>query len=354
MKRGLALALVLVLALSLLAGCGGGGQQSKKIKVGIVFDVGGRGDQSFNDSAYAGLEKAQKDFGDKIEASYQEPAKDGSNRATLVRLLAQQKYDLIIGVGFLFSDDMGKIAAEFPDTKFAVVDGWLPQDPLPKNNMVALNFKEEEGSFLVGAAAALKSKSGKVGFVGGMEGDLIRKFEMGFIAGAKYVNPKITVISKYIGTDGSAFNDPVKGKELALAEIEQGADVVYHASGASGKGVIEACTEKKVLAIGVDSDQSLTASADQQPYILTSMMKRVDVAVYETIKAAVEGTFSGGYKVFDLKANGVGYAMNSFNQNLMTSEVTTKVDELANKIKNGEIKVPATKADLDAFLANVK
>lgn len=353
MKRSLALVLVLVLAIGLLAGCGTGAK-TKKLKVGIVFDVGGRGDQSFNDSAYAGLEQAQKEFGDKIEVSFQEPAKDGSNRADLVRLLAQQKYDLIIGVGFLFSEDMGKIAKEFPDIKFAVVDGWLPKEPLAKNNMVALNFKEEEGSFLVGAAAALKTKSNKVGFVGGMEGDLIRKFEMGFTAGVKFVNPKITVLSDYVGTDGNAFNDPVKGKELAFAQIEKGADVIYHASGASGKGVIDACTEKKVLVIGVDSDQSLTASAAQQAFILTSMLKRVDVSVYDTIKAVVGGTFAGGYKVFDLKAGGVGYAMNAFNKTLMTSDVTAKADELKGKIVAGEIKVPATKADLDTFVAGLK
>ncbi|MGE5559738.1 MAG: BMP family lipoprotein [Chloroflexota bacterium] len=353
MKRGLALVLVLVLAIGLLAGCGTG-KDSKKLKVGIVFDVGGRGDQSFNDSAYAGLERAQKEFGDKIEANFQEPDKTGSNRADLVRLLAQEKYDLIIGVGFLFSDDMGKIAKEFPNIKFAVVDGWLPSEPLEKNNMVALNFKEEEGSFLVGAAAALKSASGKIGFVGGMEGDLIRKFEMGFTAGAKYINKNIKVISNYIGTDGSAFANPAMGKELATAQIEQGADVIYHASGASGTGVITACAEKKVLAIGVDSDQSLTASAEQQPYILTSMLKRVDVSVYETIKAVVDGTFKGGYQVFDLKAGGVGYAMNDFNKTLMTSEITAKVDELAGKIKSGEIVVPAVKADLDAFIAGLK
>lgn len=353
MKRGLAMVLVLVLAVSAfgLAGCNIGG--SKKMKIGVVYDVGGKGDKSFNDSAFAGLTKAGNDFKDKIEVKDVEPKKDGSDRAELVRTLAQQKYDLIIGVGFLFSDDMGKIAKDFPNVKFAVVDGWLPTEKLEKDNMVALNFAANEGSFLVGAAAALKSKSGKIGFVGGMEGDLIRAFEMGYIAGAKTVNPKIQVISDYIGTTGEAFTNPTAGKELATAQIEKGADVVYHAAGSSGIGVISACTAKKVLAIGVDSDQSLTAVAEDQPTILTSAMKRVDVSIYETIKAVVNGTFKGGYQMFDLKSNGVGYAENDFNKTML-ADIKAKLDEYKAQIVAGTIKVPATKADLDAYVAGLK
>ena len=213
-----------------------------KIKVGLVFDVGGRGDLSFNDGTYAGFEKAFNDFSDKIEGKPEDAAKEpsggGEDREQLMRLLAESGYDMIVAVGFMFTEHVDKLSKEFPDTKFVLIDGAI-DDLDEDSNIVCLLFKEHEGSFLVGAAAALKSETDKVGFVGGMKGALIERFEVGYLAGAKYVNPKIETYSDYIGTTGDAFKDPVKGKELALKQYKAGADVVYHASGASGTGVIE-------------------------------------------------------------------------------------------------------------------
>lgn len=342
------LAVLLVLT-SFISGCGKkeaplAAEGSKKVKVGLVFDVGGRGDKSFNDAAYAGLEKARGDFGDKVEIKYLEPAGGGENREQLVRLLAQEKCDVIFGVGFIFTETIAKVAKEFPQTKFGLVDGYV-SDLKDSSNISCLLFKDHEGSFLVGAAAALKSKSGKVGFVGGMQIPTIEKFEAGYMSGAKFVNPNIEVVSDYIGTTGEAFKDPVKGKELALKQIKYGVDVVYHASGASGIGVLEAAASQKALAIGVDSDQSLTATEAQRPYILTSMLKRVDTAVYDTIKSVIDKNFKGGYQEFGLKDNGVTYAENEYNKSLI-NDIKPRLEEIKGKIISGEIKVPATRKDV--------
>lgn len=364
LKKLIALIVAVSMLLFVFAGCAkkemppseGTTQQQaekpKKVKVGLVFDVGGRGDLSFNDSAYAGLERAEKEFGDRIEVKYLEPSAGGENREQLLRLLAEDGYDLIFGVGFMFTDHIRKVAQEFPDTKFGLIDGYI-EDLNENSNVVCLQFKEEEGSFLVGSAAALKSKTGKIGFVGGMKIPLIEKFEAGYMAGAKYINPDIEIISDYIGTTGDAFKDPVKGKELALKQFKSGADIVYHASGASGIGVIEAAAAQKKFAIGVDSDQSLTAKEDQRPYILTSMLKRVDVAVYSTIKDFIEGNYKGGYKVFGLAEDGVGYAVNQYNKDLI-SDIIPKLDEIKEKIVKGEIKVPADKSEYEEFLKGLK
>ncbi len=340
---------VLMLSTAFISGCGKKEEAkpadgAKKIKVGLVFDVGGRGDKSFNDAAYAGLEKATKEFGDKIEVKYLEPASGGENREQLLRLLAQEKYDIIFGVGFIFTDAVAKVAKDFPQTKFALIDGYVPELK-DSSNISCLLFKEQEGSFLTGAAAALKSKTGKVGFVGGMQIPTIEKFEIGYTAGAKFINPNIVVMSDYIGTTGEAFKDPVKGKELTLKQIKDGVDVVYHASGASGIGVIEAVASQKKLAIGVDSDQSLTATDAQRPFILTSMLKRVDTAVFNSIKSVLDNKFKGGYQEFGVKEDGVGYAENEYNKN-MIGDIKGKLEEIKAKIIAGEIKVPASKKDL--------
>ncbi|MCR4398999.1 MAG: BMP family ABC transporter substrate-binding protein [Firmicutes bacterium] len=324
----------------------------KKLKVGLVFDVGGRGDKSFNDMAYAGLEKAEKEFADKIETKYLEPSAGGENREQLLRLLAEDKYDLILGIGFLFTDHVAKVAGEYPNVKFGLVDGFIA-DLKADSNVRCLLFQEQEGSFLVGAAAALKTKTNKIGFVGGMKIPLIEKFEAGYLAGAKYANPKVTWKSEYIGTTGDAFKDPVRGQELTNAQLNWGADVVYHASGASGIGVIEAAASKKKFAIGVDADQTLTAKPEQQPYVLTSMLKRVDVAVYDTISLLVNGKFEGGYKIFGLADDGVGYAVNDINKELI-KDIEPKLEEIKKKIIAGEIKVPFDKPTLDEFLKNLK
>lgn len=323
--------------------------QAKKFRVGIVYDVGGRGDLSFNDMAYAGLARAQKEFGARIETRDLEPTAGGENREELLRLLAGEKYDLIFGIGFLFTDSITRVAKDFRNVKFGIIDGFIPDQP----NVVSLLFKEHEGSFLVGAAAGLKTKTNKVGFVGGMKIPIIEKFEAGFIAGVSYVNAKAQVFSEYAGTTGEAFRDPVKGKELALAEYDRGADIIYHASGGTGIGVFEAAVVKKRMAIGVDADQSLTVKPDQRRQILTSMMKRVDVAVLDTIKATVNGKYKAGVISFGLKENGVGYAVNEFNRS-MIRDIVPRLEALKKDIIAGKIKVPEDKKQLAAFLKKVK
>jgi basic membrane protein A len=328
------------------SGTSGGGSTEAK-KVGVVYDIGGRGDQSFNDSAAAGLDAAKKELGDKIEVKELEPNADGSNRKELMDSLADDGYGLIIGVGFLFSTDIAKSAKESPDTTFAVVDGFDDLCTKPDSNLICLGFKEQEGSFLVGAAAALKTKSNTVGFVGGQEGDLIAKFQAGYEAGVKYIadqdGKKIKVLVDYAGNTPEAFRNPAKGKELALKQIGQGADVIYHASGGTGAGVIATAADKKIYAIGVDSDQSLTASPAEQKWILTSMLKRVDNAVQQTIADYVNGTEKGGIKTFGLKEGGIDYAQNQYNKEAL-GDIPTTLDELKQKIIDGEIKVPTKPA----------
>jgi basic membrane protein A len=323
--------------------------QGKKWRVGIVYDVGGRGDLSFNDMAYAGLARAQKEFSASIETRDLEPTAGGENREELLRLLAGERFDLIVGIGFLFTDSITRVAKDYPELKFGIVDGFIPD----QKNVAALLFAEHEGSFLVGAAAALKSKAGKIGFVGGMKIPLIEKFEAGFIAGAKYVKPSITVYSDYAGTTGEAFRDPVKGKELSLAQYDRGADIIYHASGGTGIGVFEAAVVRKKMAIGVDADQSLTVKQDQRGQILTSMMKRVDVAVFDTIKATINGKYRSGVQVFGLKQGGVGYAVNDYNRKLI-SDIVPRLEALRRDIIAGKITVPDDKKKLEAFVKTLK
>ncbi len=323
--------------------------QMKKMRVGLVYDVGGKGDLSFNDMAYDGLSRAQKEFAAKVDTKDLEPAAGGENREELLRLLAGEKYDLIFGIGFLFTDSITRVAKAFPGVKFGIVDGFIDKEP----NVVSLLFKEHEGSFLVGAAAALKSKTGKIGFVGGMKIPLIEKFEAGYIAGAKYVKPSIEVFSDYAGTTGEAFRDPVKGKELATAQYDRGADIIYHASGGTGIGVFEAAVIKKKMAIGVDADQSKTAKPDQRVQILTSMIKRVDVAVHETIKALVNGKYKAGVQSFGLKEGGVGYAVNQYNK-AMISDIVPRLEALKKDIIAGKIKVPDNRKDLETFLKTMR
>jgi basic membrane protein A and related proteins len=324
-------------------GGGGGGTTTEAKKVGVVYDIGGRGDQSFNDSAAAGLDAAKQELGDKVEIKELEPNADGSNRKELLDSLADEGYGLIIGVGFLFSEDIAKSATESTDTTFAVVDGFDNLCTQEGKNLLCLGFKEQEGSFLVGAAAALKTESNKVGFVGGLEGDLIRKFQAGYEAGVKHIadqeGKSIEVLVDYAGNTAEAFRNPAKGKELALKQIGQGADVIYHASGGTGAGVFAAAAAEKKLAIGVDSDQSLTASEAERKWILTSMLKRVDNAVKQTITNYVNASVAGGIQTFGLKEGGIDYAKNQYNQELL-GDIPTTLDDLKQKIGNGEITVP--------------
>lgn len=309
--------------------------QSSRTSVGLVFDVGGRGDKSFNDSAYAGIERASRELG--IEFDYIEPG-EGSDRESALRQMASSRDKLIFGVGFLFTDDVNHIAQDFPEKKFACIDYAVnPTRPIP-DNVVALKFREQEGSFLVGALAGLITKTNTVGFVGGMDIPLIHKFEVGYLMGAKTVNPKCRVLIGYAGVTGEAFKNPAKGKAIALSQIGQGADIIFHASGSTGLGVFEAVRDKKLLAIGVDADQYSEAPG----YILTSMVKRVDVAVYKTVQDVLAGKVRGGIREFGLAEDGVGYILDQNNKNLIPDWAVKKVEELKMKIIRGEIKIPSS------------
>jgi len=314
--------------------------------MGLTFDIGGRGDQSFNDSAAAGADRAIADLG--VTVTDAEPNADGSDRAQLLQLQADNS-DLVIGVGFLFAGDVVTVAAENPDTNFAVIDDAMldfDNDAVPfGDNIAGLTFAEEQGSFLVGAAAALKSETGTLGFIGGVGGfGLIEKFEAGFTAGAQSVNPDIVVIPQYItqAPDFDGFFAGDRAKEIALNMYSQGADIIYHAAGGSGAGLFEAAKEQsessgsKVWAIGVDSDQYNTAGAEVQEYILTSMLKRVDNAVYEITAAQAAGTFASGNTVYDLSTDGVGYSTTGG----FVDDIVDQLEELRSQIVAGDIVVP--------------
>ena len=306
------------------------------VRVGIVYDVGGRGDQSFNDAAFAGLSKAEKELG--IKAQDLEPSAGGKDREELLRTLADDGYGLIIGVGFNFSTPLKAVAADYPDTSFAVVD----DDQAIADNITNLVFAEEQGSYLVGAAAALTGTTGKLGFIGGVESPLIKKFEAGYVAGATKVKPAVTVDVKYISQlpDFSGFNNTTAAKEIATAQYGGGADVIFHAAGGSGGGLFEAAQAvPNVWAIGTDSDQYLTADPAVQSRILTSMIKRVDVAVFNAIKAFTEGSLESGVQRFDLSNDGIGYSVSG---GFLKPEVITQLDDLKQQIVAGTIEVPTT------------
>ena len=304
-------------------------------EVGLVFDVGGRGDKSFNDAAFRGLERAKTELG--VPYEYIEPGPSSDREAALRQLASKPNVEIIFGIGFIFTDDITNIAKEYPDKKFACVDYTIDTSKQIPENLLALEFKEEEGSFLVGALAALTTKTNVLGFIGGMQSPLIRKFEVAYVAGAKYVNPDCKVLVSYAGITGEAFKNPGKGKELALGQIAQGADIIYHASGVTGLGVFEAVREKHKLAIGVDSDQYHEAPG----YILTSMTKVVDNSILETIRAWKNGEFRGGRAaIFGLKSKGVDYVYDDNNKGLISDPVRARVEEIRGKIISGEIVVP--------------
>ncbi len=298
------------------------------IKVGLVLDKGGKDDKSFNSAAYQGATRAQKELG--IELKWVE-ATDSNAIESLHRSLAKKEYQLIIGVGFAQMEAVQKVAAQFPNTKFAIVDG-----DVKGNNVKSLLFEEHEGSYLVGALAALKSTSGKVGFIGGMDIPLIRRFETGYKAGAQKIKPSAQVISNFIGVSGEAWNNPAKAKELALSQYANGVDVIFVAAGASGSGVFDAAEEKKKLAIGVDSNQNWIKPG----FILTSMMKRVDIAVFNAIKDMTENKFQAGPTRFGLKDKGVDYAMDTHNEKLISKQQLQQIEDLKKQIIEGKIVVP--------------
>jgi len=325
---------VLVLVSLALGACGGGetgGDDS--FKAAIVLDTAGLGDQSFNDSANRGLEQAKAELG--IETQVYETSQPSDYEPSLAQAPSQGS-DITFAIGFLQTDALTNVAPQNPNAKYAIVDSVVEAD-----NVASLLFKEEEGSFLVGAIAGLMTESNKVGFIGGLEVPLIKKFEAGFRAGVMTVNPDAQVLVTYAGD----FGDPGKGKEIALSQYADGADVIYHASGGTGLGLFQAAQEKGpgFWAIGVDSDQYDLAPENT----LTSMMKQVDIAVFETIKAAQEGSFQAGTVVFGLKEDGVGLAPTTSNNT--PQEIIDQAEELKQMIIDGEIAVPATEEQLAEF-----
>jgi basic membrane protein A len=315
-----------------------GAAETTGTKVGIVFDVGGRGDKSFNDGAYNGAERAEDSLGAVVR--FIEPG-EGSDREAGLRLLAAERMDLVMGVGFIFTDDLTELAKEYPGVNFAGVDYALKTDDAgnvvqPPPNLAALKFREEEGSFLVGALAALVGGSKKVGFVGGMDIPLIHKFEAGYRAGVLHVCPECTVVAQYAGVTPEAFRNPGRGKELALSQYQSGVNIIFHASGSTGLGVFEAARATRKLAIGVDADQYQEAPG----HVLTSMVKGVDAAVYDVIQRVKNGTFRGGIHEFGLAENGVGYVYDANNRALFPDAVRARLEALKDSIVAGYISVP--------------
>jgi basic membrane protein A and related proteins len=297
-------------------------------KVGLVLDRGGKDDKSFNSSAYAGAVEAKKKLG--IILKYVEATDDNAFEPNM-RALVNLNFDLIIGIGFAQKEAIKKVAAQFPRKHFAIVDAEVDAP-----NVRSLMFAEHEGAYLVGAIAAMTSKTGKIGFVGGMDTPLIHRFVMGYEAGAKKINPQVSVLANYVGVTGEAWNNPPRGKELAVAQYEGGADVIFAAAGASGLGVFDAAEEQKKFAIGVDANQDWTKPG----LILTSMLKRVDEAVYVTIEDAKAGKFTGGIKSFGLANHGIGYSVDEYNAKILPESVRQRADELKAQIISGAIVVP--------------
>lgn len=372
-KKSLLVISVLLIISLLAAGCGGGQQQAQKeekqesdLKVGIVLSSGGKGDKSFNDSALRGLSRAKED-GLIADYKYIEPKQVSAAEKSL-RFLAKNDYDLVIGVGFMQEDAMKKVSKEFPDTNFAIVDTVVDND-----NVRSLVFKEHEGSFLAGALAALMTthdeikginKEQVVGFLGGMDSPLIHKFELGYTSGVEYVNKNYDTNVKpkvaYVGSSPSAFNNPAKGKEIALSQFEDGADIIYHAAGGSGGGMFSAAAKEGHYGIGVDSDQDWV----EPGHILASMQKRVDNSVYKTVKDLKNDNFTAGTESYGLEREGVGLTpldeLGGMSQKALDNgditeeqadkiremkdsipqDIKDKIKEIREKIIAGDIEVP--------------
>lgn len=307
-------------------------------RAGMLTDLGGLSaseeTKGFSDMGWDAFLKAKTDLG--IEVTLVE-AREQADYEPNIEKLVTEGYDIVIGVGFLITDAINNMAAKYPNSKFAIVDSVVDQP-----NVMSLVFSEQEGSFLVGALAGGMTQTGVVGFVGGMEVPLIKKFEVGYVAGARTVNPEIEVVVGYTGT----FTDPAKGKEVSLAQFNNGADIVYAAAGSCGLGTIEAATEQGKYAIGVDTDQDALSKG----FVLASMLKHVDIAVYAAIKAAKEGTFAGGIVEYNLKVDGVGISPMTYTKDKVPQALLDTITQLSDMIKNGTIVVPTTQEELDAFV----
>lgn len=315
------------------------------LKVGMAYDIGGRGDKSFNDAAAAGLEKAKTDLNIETKELPAAATETENDKYARLKLLCQGGYNPVIAVGFVYAGadpangPLTKAAKDCPNTKFAIIDDASAKAP----NIANLTFAEEQGSYLVGAAAALKSKAGHIGFIGGCKVDLIGKFEAGYIAGAKAVNPNIKVDVNYLSTVAdkcSGFNDPAKGQTAAAGMYDAGADIVYQAAGGSGSGVFQAAKAKGKQAIGVDSDQYNTVDPALKDVIITSMLKRVDTAVFNFVDEYGKGNFTAGQQIFDLKKNGVNYSTSGG----FIDDIKSKLEDYKAKIISGAITVPTKPA----------
>lgn len=365
--------LLVMLSLSLVAGfafaAGAAPEEEAEFRIGLAFDVGGKGDQSFNDSAYRGLvmlaeeyngyiadDPDNVDFGGAVEMKYLEPRPGGQDREILLRTLAEDGYQIIYAVGFAHTDGVTKVSADFPDTHFVLIDGFIPE-LTADSNVTCVSFAEHEGSFLVGALAGLvvadNEPDAPIGFLGGMDIPLIHKFHGGYFAGALYTNPNLRdpdkLYGQYIGQDPEAFQDPQGGEAIAVNFFNRGAYIVYHAAGASGSGLFKAAAEADKWAIGVDSDQGLILSTSDSAeeralgeHVLTSMLKRVDNSVFITGSDFLDdGDIDGGYLTFGLADGGVDIAVNEFNEDLLAPYLD-EINELKQMVIDGEITVPQT------------
>jgi basic membrane protein A len=299
-----------------------------EFKPAVVFDMGGKFDKSFNEGVWTGIKK----FSDETGVQVMEfEVTNETQREQAMRRMVSKGATLVLGVGFAQADAIDAVAADNPNVQFAIIDvSWLNRP-----NLRQYAFKEHEGSYLVGVAAALTSKTGKIGFVGGMDVPLIRKFACGYVQGAKEARQGVEIFQAMTGTTPTAWNDPTKGGELAQSQFDRGADVVYHAAGATGLGVIRAASDAHKLAIGVDSNQNGVAPGT----VLTSMLKRVDVAAYDTLKSAKDGTFKAGVNVLGIAEGGIDWAVDENNKPLLTPAVIEAVEKARKKISDGEIKV---------------
>jgi len=293
----------------------------------VLYDLGGKFDSSFNEAAYTGAERFRQETG--VDYKDFEPTSETQYEQALKRF-ARRKYDLIIGVGLGYAVAIRKVAPLYPDRRFNTIDA-LVDAPNVRN----VTFKEHEGSFLVGVAAAMSSDADQIGFVGGMEIPLIKRFEYGFQQGIDYATPGRRVVTNYVGATAAAWNNPLKASELARNQFSRGVEVIFHAAGPSGLGVIQAAKDSRRLAIGVDSNQNGIAPG----YVLTSMLKRVDVAVYAALIDAYRGTWTPGHQVLGLADGGVDYALDSHNADLLTPEIRDALDAVKSRIVAGEIVV---------------
>lgn len=332
-------ALTLAVGSLVLAGCGGsegGDGDAAGFKVAVAYDLAGRGDGGFNDLAYNGVKQAADELGAELTEVTAKPDDSDQDRIDRLRLLAEAGNQAIVAVGFTYAGPVATVAADFPDIWFGIVDDGTVELP----NVAGLVFAEHEGSFLVGVAAALKTQTGKVGFIGGVNIPLIQKFEAGYVAGVAAVDPGIEVEVAYLTQppDFAGFNDPARGREAAQGMYDSGADIVYAAAGGSGNGVFQAASESGTFAIGVDADQYNTADESVRDVIITSMLKNVNVATYSFTMAVADGTATPGVNVFDLARDGVGYSLTGG----AIDDVQAEIDAYAEQITSGAITVPDT------------